>query len=308
MRPNSARQFLLAVTFVLATVSLPAEEPDAPADAASTQRYSLRYKFTADQMLRFAIGNESTVSAQVGNFADSVEQQSTTTKRYRVKSMDDSGNADLEVTIERVQLKAQAGDEKIEYDSDSNDPVPEALKGIKGTIGTPRGTIRLAGSGKVIDFELAEAGPTVAEIKDSHMDVMPLLPDQPVGIGETWKEDYSVDVLIDVPPFKKPIQLQRVYSLRSVEGGVATIDERTFVLTPIRDPKVEGQLIRRPTSGTSTIDLERGLLLKRELSVDNRVIGFEGPNTSMHVQETHEDRYLPAEQLVRAPDEKTATK
>jgi hypothetical protein len=209
------------------------------------------------------------------------------------------------VTFERVQLTARADEELIEFDSDGANPVPAALQGIKGTIGTPRGTIRLAPTGTVLDIELATDD---AEFKESRTDFMPVLPEQPVAVGETWKEEFSVDAAIETPPFKKPIRLQRLYSLRSVENGVATIDERTIVLTPGLDAKLEGQLMRRTAAGTCTLDLDRGLLIKREVSIDNRVVGFEGPNTLLHVKERREDRLVPEGQVAGQPVNDAATK
>jgi hypothetical protein len=304
MRPMLARLFALAAAAVV-TLTVRAEEPAAPVETATAQRYTLRYQYSANQVLRYALTNESTINAQAGNFAETVEQKCTTTRKYRVLSVDPPGNASIEVTFERVQLTATAGQDLIEYDSDSAAPVPTALQGIKGTIGTPRGTIRLAPTGTVLDIELATDD---TQFKESRTEFMPPLPEQPVAVGETWKEEFSVDVAIETPPFKKPIRLQRLYSLRSVENGVATIDERTIVLTPGLDAKLEGQLMRRTAAGTCTLDLDRGLLIQREVSIDNRVVGFEGPNTMLHVKERREDRLLPEDQVAGQPVNDAATK
>ncbi len=299
MRTNLARLSALAATVAVTVVTLCADETPAPADAATAQRFTLRYQFAADQVLHYEVQNTSIYDVQVGGVADSVDHQTTSTKRYRVASTDPAGAADLEVTIERVHLVANNQGEKIEWTSDSPDPAPAAFRGMRETIGKPLGTVRLSPQGKVVDVELAGAGANAAQTREAHLDVLPLLPEQPVAVGETWKEDFSIDVIIEGPPFKRPIQMQRLYTLRSVENGIATIDEQTVVMTPILDPELEGQLIQRTPAGTCTIDLERGYLVKRELKIDKHVVGFRGPNTSLHVRGTRADRFIPDEQLAR---------
>jgi hypothetical protein len=303
-----ARLSALVAAVAVTAATLPADEPAAPADAATTQRFTLRYKFAADQVLHYEVQNASSIDIQVGQVADSVNHETTSTKRYRVTSTDPANVAELEVTIVRVQLAANNQGQQIIWDSDSTEPAPEAFQGLRETIGKPLGTVQLSPLGKVIDVEMAAVGVGAVQTKESHLDVLPLLPEQPVAVGETWKEEFSIDAVIKDPPFKKPIQMQRLYTLRSVEDGIATIDEQTFVLTPIRDPELEGQLIQRTPAGTCTVDLERGLLVKRELKIDKRVVGFQGPNTALHVQGTREDRYVPEEQLVRQSEGGTATK
>jgi hypothetical protein len=302
MRSNIARLSALAAAVAVTGATLPADETAAPADAATAERFTLRYQFTADQVLHYEVRNASTIDIQVGPIADSVSHESISTKRYRVTPADPAGGAELEVTIERVQLAANNQGERIEWRSDSQDPVPNGFQGLKGTIGKPLGTVRLSPQGKVIDFELAAAG--VAQLTEAHLDVLPLLPEQPVAIGESWQEEFSIDVAVEGPPFKKPIPMRRTYTLRSVENGVATIDEQTFALTP-PDPKLEGQLIQRTPAGASTVDLQRGVLVTRNLKIDKTVIGFQGPNTSLHVAGTREDSLLPEPQLVRQPDDPT---
>jgi hypothetical protein len=121
-----------------------------------------------------------------------------------------------------------------------------------------------------------------------------------VAVGDSWKQEFSLDVVIETPPYKRPVTIQRKFTLLSVENGIATVDERTFVLTPPDDPKEEAQLLQRTPGGTFTIDIENGRLIQRELKIDNRVVGFQGPQTEMKVVGTRIDRYLPQTQTAAA--------
>ena len=136
--------WLPAVAFLFSVPLRAADDPAPATEEATAPRHTLRYQFAPDQVLRYAKRNTSTIDAQAGQYAEVVEQDSTMTPRYRVKSIDASGTVDLDVVIERVQLEATAGDDTIKYDSDKPGEVPESLQGIQGTIGKSRGTLRLA--------------------------------------------------------------------------------------------------------------------------------------------------------------------
>lgn len=308
MRPLSVWQSAVAAAVVLTAASLRADEPAAPADAAALQRYSLRYKFAGDQVLHYAVKDESTIEGQVGQIRESAQSESTSTKQYRVTAVDSAGVADIEVTIVRVRLVARSQGEVLEYDSDRQDAAPGAFAALRNTIGKPLGTVRVSPLGKVVDVELAATGGAAAQLKDLHLDFLPLLPEQPVAVGESWTEEFSIDAAIEDPPFKLPINMRRLYTLRAVENDVARIDEQTICLTPLRDPTLEGQLIRRTPTGSFTIDLQRGCLVARELKIDKKVVGFRGPQTSLHEQRTREDRLVPEEQAARQPADAAATK
>jgi len=67
-----------------------------------------------------------------------------------------------------------------------------------------------------------------------------------------------------------------------VQAGVATISINTQVLTPLDDPKVKSQIVQRMQDGSVRFDLEKGRILSRQLDLDQRVIGFNGPTSLMH--------------------------
>jgi hypothetical protein len=213
----------------------------------------------------------------------------------------------MEVTIERVRLSARGPETDFSWDSADEAPAPAELRGVKGTIGTPLGTITITPLGKIVDAKQRGAGSAAQQVKEGQLDFLPLLPEDPVAVGESWKQEYTLDIAIETPPYKRPVTLQRKFTLLSVESGIATIDERTFVLTPPRDPMEEAQLLKRTPIGTFTIDIEKGRLIQRELKIDNRVVGFQGPQTEMKVVGTRIDRYLPEAQTA-AGDGGTTTR
>jgi len=82
------------------------------------------------------------------------------------------------------------------------------------------------------------------------------LPDEPVAVGDSWKERFDI-VLADDLKNRQKITIQRSYKLAEVKGGQATIELWTAVLTPIKSPAIQGQLIQREISGKVVFDLDR---------------------------------------------------
>jgi hypothetical protein len=226
---------------------------------------------------------------------------------FRVQSVDTHGNAVIEAQIDYVKLTADHQGEHIEWDNRTGEEPPDDFRGIEATIGEPLGTVRICPNGQVTVISLR--GTTAAGESESaaQFDLFPLLPDDPVAVGDSWKEDFEVQIMA-TPTLKKSVALQRLYTLKSVTDGKATIDVRTIILSPIRDPLEEGQLIQRTPSGTVVLDIAAGRLLSRELKIDKRVVGFQGPQTSLQVTGTRNESLASEERVAtRQPGDPRAS-
>jgi hypothetical protein len=289
---------LLVLTW---TCWLPAQEPDAPtSDAPAPPAASpaegthlLRYKFAPEDVLEYDVDNDTTINVQVGDVGDAVTHNSHSRKRLRVLSRDDVEQATVEVSILYVTMFAKGQGQEMSYDSRKDDKPPENFVGIHQTIGRPWGTMQVSPLGAVSEVKLSLVGVIADQPSESAMDVLPLLPEQPVAVSGTWKEPFEIEVVVEPNgKLKRAVKLQRVYSLRAVEAGVATIDLRTVVLSPIRDAFQEGQLVQRKQDGTLKFHIERGVFLERSLNVNNRVVGFQGPQTTMSVINARKERLV----------------
>ncbi len=129
------------------------------------------------------------------------------------------------------------------------------------------------------------------------------LPEEPVKIGESWRERYKISVLID-GKIPLPIQMLRQYTLKSVERNRATISLTTSVLTPVTDPKISAQLAVQQSRSTGTIlfDLKRGMMISREVKSDERAIGFSGPDSSLHAVSVLTEQFVSPPAIARKPD------
>lgn len=271
------------------------------AEETAAKKYQLRYRFQPGSILHYTVHNESTIDVQVGTAADTVQHATESGRVLRVVSLTDDGAAVLEVSIEYVKLKAG----EIEWDSRSGDDPPGGFSGIEETIGKPLVTITVSPTGELVAAEKGGVKAEAGDLDDAHFDLFPALPADPVAVGETWKEATQVDVMA-TPKLTRKVSLQRMYTLRGVQEGVATIDVRTIVLSPVRDPLEEGQLIQRTPSGSLRLHIDRGQLLERLLKIDNQVVGFQGPQTSLRVVGSRVESLSSEEKVATRPSEARA--
>jgi hypothetical protein len=269
-------------------------------------RHTLRYRFTPGETAWFSSRND-TVRRVISNAGevqtkDSVESL----KHYKVLDVTADGTARLELTIDRAKMAINDGSSLFEYDSTRDRNPPAAFQSVHGSVGRPWLRVTVNSRGETTNVQ-TPGGLPVPESADYVSRVLPVLPEQPVAIGETWKEPFTIDVNVDEinvsdgQPLKRTVKLQRVYRLKSIEEGIAAVALRTEVLTGKRTPKQDVELIQRQFSGTITIDLEQGRLLERELAIDGSVVGYDGPTSAMSVKMTQKDAYAPQAADAGAP-------
>jgi|GEM_PF-2364958 hypothetical protein len=276
---------LAGVFLVLGTVSLQADE---------SRLIDLRYKFVPGQLVRYDVQLNDDYRIQVGEDTDTPYSHQTSVKNYRVKAVEEDGSAILELTIESVNLEIHQNGETFRYNSQKsekeegsddalNQPVFLAMKAL---VGKPHLQLRVTPRGDVSAFVPLVPGDQVPENPAQvAFDVLLRLPEEPIAIGGTWKEDFEISLPIPESSLRKPVKLQRHYTLKSVEGALATIELKTKVLTILDLPEEQMQLLRRRPSGTIVLDLERGLLVSKELTQDNEVSGFNTGPSHMRFQQ-----------------------
>jgi hypothetical protein len=124
-------------------------------------------------------------------------------------------------------------------------------------------------------------------------DVLLKLPEEPLAIGGSWKEDAVIQIpLQGSDRLTKAVKVQRRYTLKGVQNQLATIDMQSKVLTVLEDPEEQMQILRRTPQGSLLIDLRRGLLVSKEFTQDNEVTGFQTP-MSITFKQRHTETLCP---------------
>lgn len=298
----------LSATGLAACPTWAADPPAEPASptiqqtaATSAATYKLEYKFQKGDTIPYQVSHDVTLTTQKGSASLTAIQQSNSWKRYVVVEVDKDGAATLEPTIDRVKMSIRSGDKVVAYDSASGETPPAAVRGIGESIGRALARVKVTPSGSLISARslLAKPGNQQRDGQDDaaaegELNVLVEFPKKPLEIGEVWKDQLKVNVAVD-RGLQKPITLQRQYTLQSVDGHLATISLKTSVLTLIKDPKLQVQLIQRTPSGTIVFDMEQGRIVSRKLNIDELVIGFAGGDSKIRAQSHRVEQLMPAQ-------------
>lgn len=235
------------------------------AEEDATQ-YLLRYKFTLSQFVHYAVDSQNKITVQQNAFKSTTTNTAKTQKHYRVIWVDEEGNGTLETMIDRVQMSAKF-DAQAPATFDSQDPKQKDLKQyekIRETIGKPSRMV-YSPVGKVI--------PKTGQSKPDNQGFLIPLPEQEVKVGDTWKEDYDTEIAVG-KILRKKVPIRRTFTLESVKDQIAEIKFKTKIMTRQNDPKIGLQLIQKTPSGTIKLDMEKGIIISQDVSLDKAQVGI----------------------------------
>lgn len=251
----------------------------------------LRYRFEPGQIVRYRVAMRDDYSIQVGGDAEQPYTEQNSVKQYRVKEVRDDGSAVLELMLESARIEILNNGEKQLFDSTTTDTPPSFLP-LRGLLGQPHLQVTASPQGKLSEISsLQKDLKATGELSQSALDAFIMFPAEPVTVGTGWKEEFEVSVRVS-EKLSRSVKMLRQFTLTNVEGALATIRFDTRVLTPINDPDQQLQLIRRPSSGEITFDLQRGLLVSKTISLNQTVVNFGGAASLMSLKLKHSETLL----------------
>jgi len=253
---------------------------------AHSEGVSLRYQFKTGQVVRYNVSMDDRYSINVGGVEDEPFTKQDSIKHYRVVKVNADGSAVIELQFESIKIKGEQNGSAFQFDNQEakagKEKIEPMFASMAEMIGKPYLQLTVTPSGEVTRVKslLTDDESELDEAQQAALDVLLRLPSEPIEVGSTWREDFEGSVSVSADsPLKKPVKMQRRFSLTSVEKGIATIQLNTVILSNVTDPDQLLQLIRRQPRGVIKIDLNRGVLLERTVTQDNQVQGFgEGPN------------------------------
>lgn len=258
--------YLFLFTILFVNISLQAED------------VLLRYKFAPGQVVQYEVSMHDEYDIRIGGSSDEPYSRQDSGKSYRVIAVNDDGSAVLEPTFDWIKIDVEQNGVRSTWDSRKGVPPPMELAAMADVVGKPNLRISVTPTGEVTKVESLLGDQIEVDVDDpkqAALDVFLRLPQESVEIGGTWREDFQGSVNVDPNvQLKKVIKMQRRYYLKSVEDGIATIQLRTVVLTPVQEPAQLMQLLRRQPQGTIKLDLDRGILISKSLAQQNQVQNF----------------------------------
>ena len=261
-----------------------------PAAAEDAPTYQLRFKFAPQQELFYVTQNDTEFLVEHGETKQTIPHTSMNIRRIQVLSVNPDGSAHVELVIDRARMTAQNAGVDSLYDSMDPEHIPTEFDKVHQSIGKAVPAI-LTPWGKVLPTKNSPANV-------EQNDLMFQLPEQPLAVGGTWKDNFEASVQIDAESkLFRQIKLQRRYELKSVENGIATISLLTVPLTPLNNPFQESQLVQRKPIGTLKFDIKNGCLIDRQFQINEQVIGHAGPGSAITVRVIKVDRLVNVDQL-----------
>jgi hypothetical protein len=272
---------LLTLLLTLAALPCSAADKDLSSELEAAKRklapeYTLAYKFKAGEDLTTKVVHLVTLETTVQGVTQKASTRSVSTKCWKIEKVDAEGNVTFEHSVGHVEMwQKVTGRDEVKFDSRTDENPPPGYEQVAQDVGVPLATISMDRFGRILGRQNAQPqfNPGIGTLS------IPL-PSQPVKVGNKWSIPDEVRIRMEDKSVKK-IATRQVYKLESVDTGVATISVETQVITPVDDPKVESQLVQRMQKGTIKFDIDAGCLIRKQMDLDEQVIGFNGPNSNM---------------------------
>lgn len=289
LRTRQLRLALLGAVLV-PLLSASAFAADAISDDAE---YELHYKFHPGEVIKTQVVHLATTDTTIRGNTQSSRSRSVSTKVWKITDINEAGEITFEHSVEKVEMwQHVSGREEVTYNSETDEKPPLQYELAAETIGVPLAIVTVDQHGEVVRRDDLKQGGNIGLGQ-----ITTPLPPGKVKIGAQWH--FPTEIAVYLPDAQlKRIKTRQQYTLTSVKTGVATIQVKTQVLTPVNDPKIESQLIQQLTNGEIKFDMDDGRILSKKMDWDELVIGFSGPESTLKYLARFTEDYLPSEKKV----------
>lgn len=286
---------IIALALLLAAPSVPAlagddlkaesgtaesgeKSPPDDATPSAVEKYLLRYRFRAGEVVRSKVIQQTKIETTISGSTQAAEMTSISTKAWRVTNVDGDGPITFDTMIEAVDMRQKmSGRQEVRYNSKTDATAPPGYESAAASVGKLLTTVTIDPTGKLLSREKKNQ----VGVDNLNAQIVVPLPKEPIAVGEPWSVPVDVTVSLDgTSANSKPLTVKNRYQLEKVENGIAFISVQT-VLPPVNDPRIRAQLIQRMTKGTIRFDIKAGRVLSQHTDLDEQVIGFSGPNSSL---------------------------
>lgn len=279
------------------------------------EKYLFRYQFSAGETVRWQVEHKAKIATTVDGTSQTAETQTRSIKAWKVIESQPGGEAVFVHTVESIDMRQKlSGRQETHYDSTIDKDVPPIFQQAATQVGIPLAELTIDNRGKVLKRLDDKKRPDGAEMTDITL----ILPDKPLAIGESWSTPFDMSAN-DKNGTLKIVKARKKITLESVTGNIAVLKHETQILSPLKDPALEAQVMQSEQSGTVKFDLAKGRIVSISMTNDREVFGFQGDASMMHVTSSFSEQLTdaPAPPHVKAatapapapnPDDKTAAK
>ncbi len=272
---------------------------NATSRAVAGQSYELRYKFAKDQQLRWKVTHLASTETTIKGNTQTAKSSSISTKVWTVTDVAPNGDVTFVHSVDDADMWQKVSDrQEIRYNSKTDKEPPAIFAPVAETIGVPMYVVTINSIGKMIKRESKFKQTEMSQIGLEQMTVP--LPEAAVKVGQSWQAPNEFNVRMPDDTVK-PIKTRRLYTLTKVHAGLATIDVRTEILTPIHEPKVKLHLLQQLNSGTVKFDIDAGRIAKKEMEWDETIVNFNGAESIMKYLARFTEEFDATERVAATP-------
>ena len=248
----------------------------------------LRYQFTTGEAVSTQVAHRAVTETTINGTTQSVETATDSVKTWRVTEVDSDGQTTIEHLVDDVTMTSRtSGQEQTRWESGSAAPPPAGYEGVRLSLGRPLSRLTIDHCGRVLKRRDLFPNPPS---NTGDLMVVPL-PDEAVGVGSSWIVPEEIVVEVPGGP-RQSIRTRLRYEVAAIRDNRVVINVDTTVLTPVDDPRIEARLLERIWDGQIEFDAAEGRLISLSASVDRRVVGFHGPQSSVHYKASREERLI----------------
>jgi hypothetical protein len=259
------------------------------ATSAADETVELRYRLRTGESLPMRVTHRALTETTMNGTTQSVETMTDSTKTWKVVAVDAANRATIEQSVDDVVMTSRTSDRgEIRWDAAGDAEPPPGYEAVRASLGKPLVRMVVADDGRVLErHELLPCPPSAT----GDLVVVPL-PEGPIRVGHEWT--VPQEVVVEAPGgARKAVRTRIRYRLEGVADGIATISVDTTVLTPVDEPQFEARLLERIWNGRIRFDVAAGRVVGRATSIDRRVVGFGGPQSSVRYKASLEETARP---------------
>jgi hypothetical protein len=285
----------LALVFALATAA-----PLFGAEVESTAKTTLRWKFKAGEVLRYAM-DQTTVSTGQDPEGKEMSQSINLVMdmTWTVKAVDPSGLASVVQTIDRIRTTATLPFGKITFDSKEAASATSAAGPLFKMLVGAEFTAKLSPLGEATDVKLSEkllamlredepAGAqgqfSEAGLKNIIAQMVTPLPEAGVDVGETWTKALA----IPAGPEGQTRKIEQTFTYKGADpaaGGAEVIEFSTKFEAPKPDPNVQVTFKKEGATGRVEFDNAAGRIARSTVAEDVEYsMAFQGKDLAQKVK------------------------
>jgi hypothetical protein len=258
---------------------------------SSAAQTTARFAWKQGQSLTYKVDQSTSASDTAEGKTTDTGSKMTTVKRWQVLAVDNAGVATLQLSVASLHFEVKTPkDETLMFDSTQPDKSdPQLREHMAKFVGVPLATLRVDGSGRVVEVKESKQAP--ASRFESELPFLVLLPAAKIQAGSAWERSYRVTLEPPQGTGEKFDAVQK-YVCQGIDGAAVKIALSTTVKNLPESPVDQMPLMEMQPQGEIVFDAVAGRLHSAHLTIDKELKGLQGEGSSYHFQSSYSEQLV----------------